>query len=283
MPKVSQSQGLLTIFDQNLWIGLGISFAVLVITIYTFRLIKGQYKFGYTLLQITLIHLGLPILPCKGPEQALLVCSSVYGLIIATAYQSGIISALTTEIPPYQPQTLREIIDQGETKFGMLISGRRFFGDPDDDYKYIIKNAILCRGLSQCLKDGILSRKYCVLSNRKFLDHITPSFFLSGGHKVYYEIKNIILPFFPEVYMQKNHFLQEPFDYYIGQLIAGGFIGKWEEDLRLLPIRGKIADKFTLRLDAFEGPFILLLIGNFICLCVFVVELVMNYLGFRTK
>lgn len=283
MSKVSQSQGLLTIFDRNLWIGLGISFSALTITIYSFRLINGQFKFGYTLLQITLIHLGLPILPCKGPEQALLVWSSVYGLIIATAYQSGIISALTSEIQPYQPQTLREIIDKGETKFGMLISGRRFFGNPDDDYKFIIKNAILCTSLLQCLKDGILSRKYCVLSNRKFLDYITPSFFLSGGHKVYYEIPNIILPFFPEVYMQKNHILQEPFDYYIGQLVAGGFIGKWEDDLRLLPKRVKVDDKYTLRLDAFEGPFLLLLMGNSICLCVFVIELLMNYMGFRTK
>lgn len=225
MPKKSLSQGLITIFDNNLWIIIGISFIILTLTVFIFLLINGKFMFGYTLLQIMVIHLGIGLMPCKGPEEALLVWLSVYGFILATAYQDGIVSALTSEIPAYKPKTLREVIDRGELGFGIFNASRRLFvKDPDDDYQYIMKNAIVCT--KECLKPGLIPRKFCVLSTKKYVDYMAPALFLDGnGNKIYHEIKrNVVFSFYPEIFMQKNHILKKPFDYFMGRLCAGGFI-----------------------------------------------------------
>lgn len=272
-PKIPETQVLLTIFDKDLWFGIGLWFCIIIITMCIFLKIKGKFNLGYAILQTILVHLGLPLMPSKGPDRTLLLWASMYGLIVATAYQSGIISALTSIITPYQPQTIREIIDEGKIKFGMIIGARRFMTDPDDDYKHILKTGYICESIISCLRNGIPPRNHCVLANQKLVEHLAPSLFLDKeGHTIYYELKNVLLPYYAEVLMRKNHILIEPFDYYIGELLAGGFIQKWSEDLKLLPSPIITEDAEKLNIGDFEGPLLLLVLGYSLSLCVFVIE-----------
>lgn len=249
-----------------------------------FLKIKGKLNLGYALLQTILVHLGLPLMPSKGPDRTLLLWASIYGLIVATAYQSGIISALTSIITPYQPQTIREIIDEGKIKFGMLLGARRFMIDPDDDYKHILKTGYMCESVISCLQNGIPPRNHCVLANQNLVEHLAPSMFLdNAGHKLYYVLKNVLLPYYAEVLMRKHHILIEPFDYYIGELLAGGFIQKWSEDLRLLPAPVITEDAEKLNLGDFEGPFLLIFVGYSLSLCVFFVEFLIIWMKYMIR
>lgn len=244
----------------------------------------GNLDFGYLLLQTLSLNLGLSIMPYRLSERPFLVWCSIYGFIIATAYQTGITSVFTSVHKPHNPETVREVIDMGRTGFAMLPSTRRFLSEPDKDYQFILNHSIECKSVVSCIQYGLGSGNYCVLANYHFVNYMARASFLDeNGDKLYYELKNVFLPFYSEVLMQKNHILIEPYNYYIGKLLAGGLLQKWVRDLQLLPKRIQTRISINLRLKDFAGPFTVLLIGLCVALIVFIVEICVTLFIFIIK
>lgn len=168
------------IFSSNLWLFILLTLIFLTILLYVlkygFRSHNFRHRIIYCLLEIIQFHLMIaPTITSETKSMTwfILTCA-IYGIIIACAYQSGIVSILTSPNAELLIRSLEQIIVGKVFKFAWLISTRRFLIEPDWKFQYLLKNTEVCNSVPTGLKRTLQDGDTCMMTNRLRGNYLIP-------------------------------------------------------------------------------------------------------------
>lgn len=193
----------------------------------------------------------------------LFVICSLYGFIIASSYESGIIGLMTKPQWSKQPKALADII-KTDLKMGWLSSIPNYLSqNSDKTWSYLLKHTVTYEDIEVGLNRTVTERDMCSLLNNLKVQYLTPSYYLDGsGHTLYYQLDDKLRTFSVEMLLTRHHCLLEPFNVYLGRLINSGLVIQWLEELKTHhKLKADGIKLFVLSLHHMQGPIVLYALG----------------------
>lgn len=216
------------------------------------------------------------------------MCFAIYGMHFNTAYQSFLITVLTR--PRFQTQisTVDMAIAQGLHFKGSENTFNYFVSNLDSKEgkaaQYIVKNFEICTDIDECLYELSTDLKLAVAVSR---EHSENSPLMSKMNMYCFTRSNNIYNYLISVLARRDHHLLSRINRNIRGVLEAGLLSKWqldsqrESDLKNFKATGDEEDNATivLKWQHVQGAFYVALIGLFVSLIVFLLEIIVFQLS----
>jgi hypothetical protein len=228
--------------------------------------------------------------PKRIRSQIFFLLWSLYCFEVNNAYQSSLIGFLTN--PGHLPRIndIDSLLESG-VELGIQSGIQSDLKDASDPRnKRILKSYITCSGinLDKCLKRMAYEGDLAVAGGRIGLEFLAHTKYMKNGKPLYVPFKDNIQQGHMVIYLKKGSILLERINSIVLRLQNAGIIDKWVND-----IRRKFAKHFddalfedgfcVLTLGHLEGAFYLLLLGMFVSVTIWLLEIIHHFFGQRFR
>lgn len=240
-------------------------------------LTQNKFNFINSLLITICSFLQLTVVP---PSSASLRCLFIFWvaftLILATAYQSQLISILTQPRYEHQISSIEELINS-KLKFGFYTPVSSFYTNPNSSIEsYIYNNYIACPLTEECLNRSAFKRDFAVAKNKRQTYYLMKKYYsYPDGRPMLFGFGNG-MKIRPRVIVQRGYPLLKLFNPLIVRLKESGIINYWDYEFthaRKVPVKSV---HFPLTISHLQYGFLSLGFGLCFSVLVFFGEVLWN-------
>lgn len=282
-----QWKKILNIFSTNLIISLAVTqlIATIIMCNMSKYVLKRElliYKtFISTLLIIEGLFLSVSMFrqPKTIPIRTLFISLTFAVVLLATAYQSKLVSILTQPLHDKQISNTQELL-QSNLKLGVNLNIRSAFNNKKHIQEYeMFQRSEICDLSLKCLNRTAFKHDFAVTKPQKSVDIALLKYYTQkDGSELIYVFKKPIIYIYVGTFFSKGHILYEEYNKYCKMLFESGLIDKWFEDLKWgIKIKLKLTEKsrnISLSIQHTSGFFYILLGGNGLCIITFFFEII---------
>lgn len=193
------------------------------------------------------------------------------GINCYAAFISSLINILTNPRRAHQVSTIHDIVDHNLEVYGSInhLNYIMQYKLDEPDFVTISKRFFVCKSNIVCFQRFRNNTNSAVISSRK---HALNSRIAASTDKYCFDDHNNLFTYSVSVISYPFHHLLGLLNVGINQVVAGGFISKWERDVRPKNVNIKPGRQIQLTLTHLQGAFILIGIGGALAIAAFVVE-----------
>lgn len=199
-------------------------------------------------------------------------------LLLFTAYQSQLVSILTSPLYDHQINSLEEVVNSS-LGYGMFVGAALAFDDPTNwVHTKIMKNYFQCPLSNFCFNRTAYQRDFVTLRNLRNSRYLIPRLYTSPTGKVLvYRFDYDSLGIWVRFYTTKGFPWLDRINHLIMLLASNGLIAKWDSDASFyIPKIESESAHAPLTLNHLQGAFYILSVGVssafFAALCEFFIK-----------
>lgn len=282
---------LVVIFNGKLWLSCFAVYVTCSLLFYIMSNIRKEIKTyrGFWFSFISALSLLIGVALYRAPSTHILriifIMTALFGMIVASLYQSGLINVLTN--PLYETQILtQEDILKSNLRIGGTPSYKELFIDRHSgeiNERFVTNTSFANRNVYDWLVRVASVKDTCTVSNKFYVMYVKSRgdkkiCNKKGQDQLYVTRKNLIA--YPVHMLTVKGFpLFEQFNKAIFQICMGGLTVKWIEEIKYeinrktkSPIKHDEDDDIMLTTEHLQGAFIVLIFGSICATVVFFLE-----------
>ncbi|XP_017778387.1 PREDICTED: uncharacterized protein LOC108564028 [Nicrophorus vespilloides] len=250
------------IMHGHVWMAIGASIIITIITTYSFSrrctwsneftTYKTYFGASQKVLAIFLTN-SINRLPKTINVRIIISVWIIVSFFLTTAYQTCLMSSLTK--PDYEPQikTISELLD-ADMELLFVQATKRYFDSEvsTEDSKEMLRRWKDCPSIDDCLQRTAYKRDSVVVASRLYTSYAESGYKSSDGLPLLYCFRHSIVTFPIVIYMRKGFPLRDRIDKIVDRINSAGFLQQWEKSLFA---RKKInsSEEFQYRQDVYLG------------------------------
>lgn len=211
-------------------------FLYVVVTL--MMLLTSRDEFFHCCLDTFRVLLGLPVArqPVVTRIRFFLAMLMIYSFYIVTVYQTLLASALASVNIKQEISTVKDILDRNFDIYGIKTTSRFFSFDKttsrtNQQNAAILKKWKNCLNIKKCLDLVAFHRNVAVCAPKLFTEFIINSYRTSNNDPLIYCFEKSVVSYPVTILMRKGFELYRKIDPLIVQIVASGFVQKWERDI----------------------------------------------------
>lgn len=154
---------------------------------------------------------------------------SVYCFIISSAFQSVLMSFLTTPVYEKQVSNIRELLESNLQYGGFYVLHNMLNPPWNEYYAKLLDNWVSCPLTEECLNRTANKRDFASYKNFRQVLYLMPYYLDSSGKSKIYQFEEHYIIYLNSVFT-KNFPLLSNFDDVVLIMLQAGLVQKWEED-----------------------------------------------------
>lgn len=272
------------VFEWSLWLGIICTLFVSGTIIFWFVKFEPPYHnqnyawsllttFGFCIAMFT-----VKFEPQKVFNRIFMSTLLLLGINCYAVYTSSLIKILTHPSKMHQISTASDVVDQQLEIYGSInhLNYIKQYKSDDPTYNEIAKRFQVCRSNEECFKRFHNNSNSAIVSSQR---HAIYNTLAPQINQFCFDAYNNLYTVSITVVSYPFHHLLKPLHEGIGQVVEGGLLYKWEQDIiSSRPHRDSGNNgHVTLSIKHLQGAFILIGIGTTLAVIVFAIEWVFYY------